>query len=36
MEEVIEITTNRRKLQEDYNTKNNIIPTTILSKIKEL
>ena len=36
MEEVIEITKNRRKLQDDYNKLHNIEPTTILSKIKEL
>ena len=36
MEEVIDITVKRRKFQEDYNKANNIEPSTILSKIKEL
>jgi len=36
MKEVMDITIKRRKLQEEYNKKNNIIPTTIYSKIKEL
>ncbi|MDD2487750.1 MAG: excinuclease ABC subunit UvrB [Candidatus Gracilibacteria bacterium] len=36
MQEVIEITIKRRKLQEDYNSEHGIIPSTIFSKIKEL
>jgi excinuclease ABC subunit B len=35
MKEVIDITNKRRFLQEEYNKKNNIIPTTIFSKIKD-
>lgn len=36
MAEVIDITAKRRKLQEEYNTKHWITPTTIFSSIKEL
>ncbi|MDD2565716.1 MAG: excinuclease ABC subunit UvrB [Candidatus Gracilibacteria bacterium] len=36
MEEVIEITKNRRELQDNYNKEHNIEPFTVLSKIKEL
>ncbi|MBP8016582.1 excinuclease ABC subunit UvrB [Candidatus Gracilibacteria bacterium] len=36
MKEVMDITIKRRKLQEEYNKKNNVIPATIYSKIKEL
>ncbi|EKD66241.1 MAG: hypothetical protein ACD_49C00057G0001 [uncultured bacterium (gcode 4)] len=36
MQEVIDITTKRRKIQEEHNKANNITPTTIFSKIKEL
>jgi len=36
MQEVIDITTKRRKIQEKHNKANNITPTTIFSKIKEL
>jgi len=36
MEEVIDITAKRRKLQDEYNKKHNIEPKTVLSKIKEL
>ena len=36
MKEVIDITTKRRKIQEEHNKTNNITPTTIFSKIKEL
>jgi len=35
MAEVIEITKNRRKLQDDYNKAHNITPTTIFSSIKD-
>lgn len=35
MQEVIDITEKRRKLQEDYNTKHSIIPKTIYSAIKD-
>jgi excinuclease ABC subunit B len=35
MKEVIDITNKRRVLQEEYNKKNNITPTTIYSKIKD-
>jgi len=36
MEEAIDITAKRRKIQEEYNTKHNITPTTIISSIKEI
>lgn len=36
MRKVIEVTEKRRKLQEEYNIANNITPTTIFSKIKDL
>ncbi len=36
MKEAIEETKRRRKIQEDYNTKNNIIPTTIKKEIREV
>ena len=36
MEIAIEETTRRRKIQEEYNNKNNIIPKTIIKDIKEI
>lgn len=36
MEEAIEITSRRREIQNEYNIKHNITPTTIISSIKDI
>lgn len=35
MDEAIDITNKRRRIQDDYNKKNHITPETIISRIKE-